>query len=251
MSAPHRTAPAPRILEPGAPDGELARPQPGAAPHVWLVRVAAHRESPGDALTLLDEGERARHAAFHRAADRDRYAAAHMALRRLLGAYLGTEPGEITVGREPCPLCGGPHGRPAVPGSGLHFSLSHSGELVLLAFAATPVGIDVEGPHDLAAVQDVSTSLHPCEQAELAALGPAGRVSAFLRCWTRKEAYLKGTGEGLPGGLSHTYVGTGELPAAVPGWTLRDIPVDGGHAAAVAVRLDQLSFSQPVESRRQ
>lgn len=258
-----RTGPAtePRTLEPGVLAGRLTLPEPGAVPHVWLVRVAAHRESLGDALALLDAEERSRHAAFHRAADRDRYAAAHVALRRLLGAYLGTEPGGVTVVREPCPHCGGPHGRPAipgsavqgsavqgsglqesglqesgVPGSGLHFSLSHSGELVVLAFAATPVGADVEEAHDLAAVEEVSTSLHPREQDELAALDAAARASAFLRCWTRKEAYLKGTGEGLPGDPSRTYVGTGPQPAAVPGWTLWDVPVGAAHAAAVARR---------------
>ncbi|MCQ4083720.1 4'-phosphopantetheinyl transferase superfamily protein [Streptomyces sp. RB6PN25] len=240
MSAPHQVALQPRTLAPGALGGPLVRPEPGEAPHVWLVRVAAHRGSLGDALTLFDEDERSRHAAFHRAEDRDRYAAAHVALRRLLGAYLGTAPGAVAVEREPCPLCGGPHGRPAVSGSGLHFSLSHSGELVLLAFAATPVGIDVEETHDLAAIEDVSTSLHPREQSELAATAHSGRAAAFLRCWTRKEAYLKGTGEGLPGDPARTYVGTGEMPAAVHGWTLADIPVDAGHAAAVAVRRGQL-----------
>ncbi|MBV9024315.1 MAG: 4'-phosphopantetheinyl transferase superfamily protein [Streptomycetaceae bacterium] len=240
MSAPYQIAPAPEAwtLPPGPLSGPLERPKPGAVPHVWLVRVAGHRESLEDALALFDEEEQARYAAFLRAADRDRYAAAHAALRRLLGAYLGTGPGEVAVGCEPCPLCEGPHGRPAVPGAGLHFSLSHSGELVLLAFAATPVGIDVEESRDPAVVAEVSTCLHQREQAELTALALADRASAFLRCWTRKEAYLKGTGEGLSGGLSRTYVGTGESPAAVPGWTLWDIPVDAGHAAAVAMRLE-------------
>jgi 4'-phosphopantetheinyl transferase len=236
MSEPQQVAPEAWILPPGEPVKPLVSPAPGAAPHVWLVRVAEHRESAEDALTILDEEERARHAAFLRPADRDRYAAAHAALRRLLGAYLGMEPGEVTVGREQCPLCGGPHGRPAVLGSGLHFSLSHSGELVLLAFAAAPVGIDVEELRDQGAIAEVSKCLHPYEQAELSALTPAGRIFAFLRCWTRKEAYLKGTGEGLSGGLSHTYVGAGELPATVPGWTLWDITVDAGHTAAVAMR---------------
>ncbi|MFD5185888.1 4'-phosphopantetheinyl transferase family protein [Streptomyces sp. NPDC058372] len=200
-----------------------------------MVRVPEHRASSADGLGLLDADERKRYADFRRSADRDRYAVGHVALRRLLGAYLSAAPDEVTLEREPCPLCGGPHGRPAVPGPGLHFSLSHSGELVLLAFAATPVGIDVEQALGAAAVDDVLASLHPREQLELVGHTPATRAEAVLRCWTRKEAYLKGTGEGLPGGPKRTYVGTGPQPAGVPGWRLSDVTVDPGHAAAIAV----------------
>ena len=63
----------------------------------------------------------------------------------------------------------------------------------------------------------------------------SARPAAFARCWTRKEAYLKGTGAGLGENLAVTYVGTGGQPAAPDGWTLSDVPVPAGYAGASAV----------------
>ncbi|CAM5456415.1 hypothetical protein GCM10010329_33300 [Streptomyces spiroverticillatus] len=231
-------------VTPGPLAGPLARP--GTAPDVWALRVSAYdtSEETGDprALDLLDPAERRRHSGFRRAEDRARYLASHVALRRLAGAYLRQDPGAVALGREDCPLCPEPHGRPSLPGTGLHFSLSHSGDLVLLAFAATPVGIDVEVLPPVGQVDEVTPVLHPRERAELAALradDPA-RAAAFGRCWCRKEAYLKGTGTGLAVPLDGTYVGAGERPGDVPGWRLVDVQAPEGYAAALAYATDAI-----------
>ncbi|SPE99911.1 hypothetical protein [Streptomyces sp. MA5143a] len=70
---------------------------------------------------------------------------------------------------------------------------------------------------------------------EFALLAPKTRSAAFTRCRAREEAYLKGTGKGLGGGLGRTYVGMGPEPASVPGWSLTDVRAAPGSAAAVAV----------------
>lgn len=126
--------------------------------------------------------------------------------------------------------------RPARRGRGaLHFSLSHSGDVAYLAFARVPVGVDVEAVPRAAAVADVMGALHPAETAELTALPEADRRVAMGRVWSRKEAYLKGTGTGLALGLADPYVGSGPTPATVPGWTLTDLPAPPGYAAALAL----------------
>lgn len=193
------------------------------------------RPAPLD-VSLLDAEERRRAAALRRPADQELYAAAHSALRRRLGAHLGVDPVAVELVRLPCPLCGGPHGRPAVAGgAGPHFSLSHTDGLALLAFADRPVGADVERLPSASMVADVATSLHPREQAELSELPAADRPLAFARCWTRKEACLKGTGEGLAGGgMASLLVGTDAVPCTIQGWTLQDVPAPKGYAAAIA-----------------
>ncbi|MCC3775538.1 4'-phosphopantetheinyl transferase superfamily protein [Streptomyces sp. UNOB3_S3] len=207
--------------------------RPGGGPAVWLLRIADGSSWPVDEL---DEEERARAAGFLRPLHRERFVASHVGLRRLLGAYLDLPPERVALTREPCPGCGGPHGRPAVAGGApLHFNLSHAGELALFAFADTPVGADVEEEQSAAVVADVSRMLHPAETAELDALPEAERPAAFARCWTRKEAYLKGTGTGLAESPAVTYVGTGAAASAPPGWTLTDVEAGPGHAAAIAV----------------
>ncbi|MEU6762961.1 4'-phosphopantetheinyl transferase superfamily protein [Streptomyces sp. NPDC046853] len=193
------------------------------------------RPAPLD-VSLLDADERRRAAALRRPADRELYAAAHSELRRHLGHRLTVDPAAVELVRLACPLCGGPHGRPAVAeGAGPHFSLSHTDGLALLAFADGPVGADVERLPSADVLADVMASLHSGEQAELTELPPAQRPLAFARCWTRKEAVLKGTGEGLAGGgMAALLVGTGPTPLGVRGWTVRDVAVPDGYAAAVA-----------------
>ncbi|WP_411138619.1 4'-phosphopantetheinyl transferase family protein [Streptomyces sp. C10] len=123
------------------------------------------------------------------------------------------------------------------PGEELHFSLSHSGGQALSAFAARPVGVDIERVPGAGTVRDAAASLHPLEQVELAALPPVYRPAAFARCWTRKEACLKATGAGIAAASLRTLrLGTGPLPARSPGWALTDLRVPAGYAAACAVR---------------
>ncbi|MEU2283774.1 4'-phosphopantetheinyl transferase superfamily protein [Streptomyces sp. NPDC013178] len=199
---------------------------------------------PGGAplpLDELDEAERRRADAFRRPADRALYVAAHIALRRLLGARLGTPAKDVAFARADCPRCGGPHGRPVLAGGGPgapHFSLSHSRGAVLVGVAPAPVGVDVERVPRPERVALCRSALHPGEQEELARRAPPERPAAFARLWARKEAYLKGTGEGVGGWTSDVYLGDGG-PGAPPrpdGWSVLDVPCGPGHAAAVAVR---------------
>ncbi|WP_307811500.1 4'-phosphopantetheinyl transferase family protein [Streptomyces fildesensis] len=227
----------PSELDPVARVERMALPAPGDPPRLWLVNAARHADFAARlASDVLDPQELRSAAAFRADADRDCYRAVHVGLRLLLGAQLGSAPGNVRLVREDCPGCGGPHGRPAVAGGGVHFSLSHSGSFALLAFAATPVGVDVETVPSDDAVADIASVMHRVEIAELGALEPPERPAAFARAWVRKEAYLKGLGIGLGRDPSADYVGTGETPAAGPaGWSIADVAVGENRAAAVAV----------------
>ncbi|MHA6761791.1 4'-phosphopantetheinyl transferase family protein [Streptacidiphilus sp. PAMC 29251] len=239
-----------------------------SSPDLWLLRVSdlsgdgpaadasallALLDTSG-AAELLNEDERASAAAFVRDEDRIRYAAAHIALRRLLAAATGRPAQDLVLIREPCPCCGELHGRPALadPPGPLHFSLSHGGDLVLIGIAAVPIGVDVEGLPGADAVAELVSVLHPGEQAELAVLPADQRISAFARLWTRKEAYLKAIGTGLGRDPAADYLGTGGLAATPAGWAVADLPTDdpthaaafavqGGPAASAEVRLRPLS----------
>ncbi|WP_225834366.1 4'-phosphopantetheinyl transferase superfamily protein [Streptomyces sp. NK08204] len=205
---------------------------------LYLAQVGAQDERAlRDAQELLDAEERARARAFRRARDRDAYVVAHAALRSVLSVLLGIRAEALPLVREPCAGCGGPHGRPALRTPGVHFSLSHSGGLVMVALAPAPVGVDVEGLATAQAVLDAQSALHVAEADELARLPAHERPAAFTRAWVRKEAYLKGLGTGLVRNPALDYVGTGPLPVApAADWTLRDVLVPAGYAAAVALQ---------------
>ncbi|MGW0882406.1 4'-phosphopantetheinyl transferase family protein [Streptomyces sp. NPDC002671] len=205
---------------------------------LYLAQVGAQDERAlRDAQELLDAEERARARAFRHARDRDAYVVAHAALRSVLSVLLGIRAEALPLVREPCAGCGGPHGRPALRTPDVHFSLSHSGDLVMVALAPAPVGVDVEGLASAQAVLGAQSALHVAEADELARLPAHERPAAFTRAWVRKEAYLKGLGTGLVRNPALDYVGTGPLPVTpAPDWTLRDVLVPAGYAAAVALR---------------
>lgn len=226
----------PRVLESLTTAPTVPLPRPGEPPALWLVDATRHVEVLDQlGAALLDEDERARAEAFRFPQARVLYQGAHIALRLLLGACLDRPAGEVRFTREQCPCCDAQHGRPAVVGGGVHFSLSHSGDVALIALAAQPVGVDVEEGPRSKTVDDLATNLHPRETKELMALPPQERMTAFGRVWSRKEAYLKGIGTGLGRELDLDYVGSVVPPPPGPdGWVITDVAV-AGYAAAVAL----------------
>ncbi|WP_327429438.1 MULTISPECIES: 4'-phosphopantetheinyl transferase family protein [unclassified Streptomyces] len=204
---------------------------------LWLIRSPAVGDVSALDLSELDDTERSKAEAFLRPADGLLYASAHIGLRRLLGRYTGRRPEDVRFGCEPCPGCGGPHGRPVVADHPppLHFSLSHSSGVALVGVAAVPVGVDVEKLPSKERADVCAQSLHPDERAELAAAQPADRQGRFGRLWTRKEAYLKGLGTGLSRSLAADYLGL-RAEGHPAGWTVLDLPCFPTHAAAAAVR---------------
>ncbi|MCX5203237.1 4'-phosphopantetheinyl transferase superfamily protein [Streptomyces sp. NBC_00237] len=236
MTAEHSPGPGTSLVQLGRQDATFTVST--GRVDLWLMR--SPDATDGDALDTseLDAAERHRAASFIRPADGLLYATAHVALRRLLSRYTDTTPQDLRFFREPCPGCGGAHGRPAVtptPGRPpLHFSLSHSGGVALVGVAAVPVGVDVERLPRRESVEICGKALHPDEQSELADAEAAELTARFGRIWTRKEAFLKGIGTGLSRSPAQDYLGV-DARRHPPGWTVLDIPCTTTHAAAAAV----------------
>jgi 4'-phosphopantetheinyl transferase len=192
---------------------------------------------------LLDDEERRRSERFVRATDRRRFTLAHAGLRLFVARCLDVEPAKVLYENAD-------HGKPQlVPDlAPLEFNLSHSGELALIA--ASPdrsVGVDLEQVRELRDVLDVAdTHFSLAERQALRSVPPADRTAAFFRCWTRKEAVIKATGQGLaldlgsfdvdlePGSRSalQRFGGRSGDEAAL---SLRELPSPPGYAAAGAV----------------
>jgi 4'-phosphopantetheinyl transferase len=152
-------------------------------------------------VDLLDERERERLRAFRHAPSQRSYLVAAAMLRTVVAGCVGEAPGSVRLDRT-CSVCGRPHGRPrVVEHPWLSCSVSHSGEQVAVALVrGAGVGVDVEctsSPRSggLRAVE--GSVLHPVEQAWMRSVATEARERMFLVYWTRKEAVLKATGEGL------------------------------------------------------
>lgn len=169
-----------------------------------LWRVDLDQHVPAAAHARLSAEELARAARFVFPRDRQRYIAAHAALRQLLVQHLanaGQAGGESFCTSEPLTLVAGRFGKPALPAPArLHFNLSHSHDVGLVALSEDcELGVDVERVRPMTdAVAMAAAYFTAAEQAALAACEPgAVRDRAFFTCWTRKEACLKALGIGL------------------------------------------------------
>lgn len=211
---------------------------------LWRWSLLADPGEQADLWNVLSADERARAKRFHFPRDRRRYVVARGVLRTHLAAYLGCRASAVTFSY-------GAHGKPALDppdlNARLSFNLSHSDEWAVLAVSGgAPVGVDIER---LRPVAD-GFAAHAFAAEELAALHalPAECCQAgVFACWTRREAYVKATGTGLfqpkdsfavtvdPSRPARLLRADAE-PAGIDHWTLNDLQVQPGYAAALAIR---------------
>ena len=223
-------------------------PPPDGTADVWWAR---RTDTSDRFLALLDETERRRWAAYRRDADRERFLVGCVLAKAALAGYAGLRPADVRFDRA-CRQCGEPHGKPAFAGYGLGHSVAHSGDLVAVAVAGNPVGVDVEQldgrPHPLGGDGDPESLgrlvLSGAEQAALATVPSSGRPRAFLVAWTRKEAVTKATGDGMRAAFSEVVVAADAGPPRLASWpyprdpgevTLLDLGTVPGYVAALAV----------------
>lgn len=214
--------------------------------HVVEVWVFAIEEA--DAITdqlrgTLSDDELARTARFVDSSHQRRFISGRGRMRQILASYCGCRPAELDFQSTPAgkPFLRAPRPLP-------YFNLSHSGSTAALGVCRTAsLGLDIE------VVRQVRDGLArrffaAAEVAELEALEAEHQQHAFFRCWTRKEAFLKATGEGIARGLDTFQVSLGpNEPARVKSvdsdaeagraWTLLDFDPGQGMLGAIALRV--------------
>jgi 4'-phosphopantetheinyl transferase len=221
---------------------------------IWTAHLEALPPAELDELgALLDATERARAARFHFERDQRNYTASRGLLRQLLGAALD-KPASTLVFEYSA------RGKPALnaassEGRTLCFNLSHSNGWAMFALAwDREVGIDLESTirlkRDVDGLSGLAARILSARELAVWQALPdaAARDSAFLRAWTRKEAYAKATGRGIFDELIGLEVA---LDAAAPtssltlrsrddtgvtrSWVVHDLSAPTGFAAALAL----------------
>lgn len=158
------------------------------------IHVIQPASIPDDfiAATLTaDEKSHAAHFRFPK--DAIHWASCRAALRKILAD-------EIQISSKDVPLMVSEFGKPllAAPFEHLHFNLSHTSDLALLAITQNgPIGIDLESMARANDLLECETSFcHPDEIQNLSA-AHIHRSTQLLKIWTAKEAVLKALGTGL------------------------------------------------------
>jgi 4'-phosphopantetheinyl transferase len=149
--------------------------------------------SQEESFFCLSPDELSRSESFHFEADAQKWSAYRGALRKIISSLIH------------CPVCDilfvySEYGKPALapPYDWLHFNISHTDDLALLAVSRDgPVGIDIESKKRASDLLDCESSI--CHYSELANLPTESKSRSLqlLKLWTKKEAFLKATGIGL------------------------------------------------------
>jgi 4'-phosphopantetheinyl transferase len=214
----------------GAPPTAAIR-ESGARVSLWRAPLDISAPALRSLTGSLSFDERRRADRFHRPLDRARFVAARGWLRCLLGTELDCAPGDLRIAT-------GDNGKPRLEGSDLRFSAARSGGIALYATSwLVEVGVDVEAIEANADLDGIAARFFsPSERQALASVRPAQRLAAFIQCWACKEAYVKGIGAGLSFPLDTVDAWlAGGRPAHVSGWSVHQVDLAPGFAAAVAV----------------
>src|SRR5205085_5860410 len=221
--------------------------------HVWTLDLDANPAEVGRLSALLCPEERERAARFHFDHHRRRFIVGRGLLRSILGEYSGVPPERVEFAY-------GIHGKPALShgpeGGNLQFNLAHSENVGLLAVTAgSRIGVDVERIRKIEDLDGlVARFFSPRESRLFENLPLQQKPEAFFNLWTRKEAWLKATGEGIGDHLNRVEVSF--LPAeparllSLPAgfgpeatWSLHDLDPASGFAGALAIEAKQPRIS--------
>jgi 4'-phosphopantetheinyl transferase len=209
--------------------------------HVWQARLNLSDSVIVACWDLLSSDERIRAKGYHFECDKRRFIVGRGLLRKLLGGYTGQRAVDLL-------LQFNRYGKPTLDASyGLQFNLSHSHEIVVYAFAAREIGVDVERLQPMDDALNIAERFFSAsEVAALKSVSEASRMEAFFTCWTRKEAYIKARGEGLSMPLDTFSV---SLERDVPTleyhdddledgnqWSLANLDVEEGYTGVLAVQ---------------
>ncbi len=244
--------------------------------HIWRASQTVDPPVLSRLYALLDADEKARADRFIFQRDHDRFIVARGILRELLAAYIGSAAAEIRFHY-------GPQGKPsllvgssqlrlkraeasgfddaekspldrATEISPIRFNMSHSHGLAAFAFAIDrELGIDIELIRpDFGGEEIAQRFFSRDEVSELMSLPSEVRAEAFFLCWTRKEAYIKGRGQGLqipltsfsvsltPGGPEHLRAADASY------WQLHSFSPMQNYAAALIAEAKGSSLGSPV-----
>ena len=164
--------------------------------HIWRVGLDSATLSIAELNQILSVDERTRANRYRFAQDRNRFVVRRGILRTILGHYLGVAPSQVRFRYEI-------HGKPVLAdgtgNSNIRFNLSHSDGIALLAFTRNyKIGVDIERIRDISEMDQIAASFFSeGEYAVFRSLPKDKKKEAFFDCWTRKEAFVKATGDGL------------------------------------------------------
>ncbi|MES2875217.1 MAG: 4'-phosphopantetheinyl transferase superfamily protein [Bacteroidota bacterium] len=196
---------------------------------------------------MLAAKEKARASRFVKETDRQTFIVAKALLRSVLAEYTGVSSGEISF----------EHGKRQKPrlknpcNLSIHFNVSHSGQSILFGVSDEEIGIDVEYYKNATVGETDIRNLFVGDEVSFIN-NQSSPVKTFHSLWTRKEALLKGTSEGISDKIRFVpcLTGTHDIKPGViassVNWTVISFDADEFCTASIAYTglNKQLTFYQ-------
>ncbi len=159
--------------------------------HVWQVNLDNINYQHKYLISLRSSEEIKRSKRFIFDRDRHRYQITHSMKRLILANYLNCDPKYLKFEL-------GKQGKPSLTELqnylNIQFNISHSHRLILIAITAEDsIGIDIEYNVKGISVANLSEIIFSSEEKIIFSTlqSEQEKTQAILRCWTRKEAFLK------------------------------------------------------------
>jgi len=149
--------------------------------------------------SVLSPEEEKRASSFVFETDRDQFLASHIGLRVVLSSMLKVGPETLKFRNEKW-------GKPFL--QDIHrlcfFNLSRTKYQCAIAVSHSPgIGVDIESTPSIRNWYSILEGyFSEDEYTYIQSLAPNQQEGEFLKCWTKREAFLKGTGEGI-GEIDH------------------------------------------------
>lgn len=114
------------------------------------------------------------------------YLLSRVTLKKELARRLGCTPQDIQLELNE-------HGKPSLPGSPIHFNMSHSEDILCLAFHRAPIGVDIQ-QHRPSSASSALAKRIMCRQQLAAWEQRSCPTKEFFDCWCVAEALVKHAG---------------------------------------------------------
>ena len=164
--------------------------------HVWLNYLNVHEARIKHLYPLLTSAEKERSERFKFYKHRKAFIASHGFMHMALSNYIDSTADEIEFSYAD-------QGKPSIIETqnpyNIQFNLSHSNNIAIIAICKNrSVGIDIEYAHRKTDWLGISKRFFTeNEQKMFFSLTEESQKEAFFKIWTRKEAHMKVTGQGL------------------------------------------------------
>lgn len=160
--------------------------------HIYKIKLDDNFSDVNNLIELLSDDEKSKADRYRFVNLREKYIVSRSHLRKILSGYLETHPSALKFSYSQ-------FGKPDIDNKNIKFNISHSENYMVAAVNLNDeIGIDIEYLRHIPDALLISERFFSeSEKNSLKEVDKKNLNTAFLNCWTRKEAFIKAISEGL------------------------------------------------------